>query len=157
MASPDEPRAAPRDPAIIFGVLVGLVTACVLGGGGATLVAKKTKAREGRGWSLVPVVVMAIDVDAGTEITMETISQRSMPEQHLTQSMVLPAEASAAVNQRAAVGLLAGEILQWTALEHTPTDECRALVNEVAGPPGARSEALTRTLQALERLAEFEP
>ncbi|MBL8923560.1 MAG: hypothetical protein JNJ54_32195 [Myxococcaceae bacterium] len=157
MSSPDEPRSAARDPGLVFGVLIGLLTACVLGSGAAVVVAKKTKAREGHGWALAPVVVVAVDLDPGTDVTMETISQRSIPEQHVTPSMVLPAEASFAVNHRALVGLRAGDILLWSALDDSPTDACRALAETVAGPTSQRSPDLRATLAELNRLAAGAP
>lgn len=157
MSSPDEPGPAARDPGPIFGVIVGLVTACVLGSGAAVLVAKRTKAREGEAWALKPVVVLAVDLDAGAEVTMETIAQRSIPAQHVTPSMVLPDDASLAVNRRAVVSLRAGDTLQWSALDDSPTDECRALAETVAGPTNQRSPRLRATLTALEHLAEPVP
>ncbi len=69
----------------------------------------------GRGHSamLVPVIVLAQDVPAGTPVTFDLISQRSLPEQFVTASMVKPDSASQLVNQRLVVDLKAGDVVRW--------------------------------------------
>ena len=51
---------------VLFGVGGGLATACVVGGLVGVLVATKTRTEGRKGWNLVPVVVAAVDVAAGS-------------------------------------------------------------------------------------------
>ncbi|MBL8921054.1 MAG: Flp pilus assembly protein CpaB, partial [Myxococcaceae bacterium] len=55
---------------------------------------KKKELDVRKGWNLVQVVVAAVDVSEGTVVTMEMISQRSIPEQFVTSSVVKPDSAS---------------------------------------------------------------
>ena len=76
-----------------------------------------------KGWNLVPVVVAAVDVSEGTVVTMEMISQRSIPEQFVTSSVVKPDSASYIVNQKVLVPLQAGDALLWSQFETTKAAE----------------------------------
>lgn len=98
------------------GLLVGLALLCVGGGGGYVWV-KKAYADARRGWNLVPVVIAAVDIPEGTTVTMEMISQRSVPEQFVTSSVVKPDSASYVVGQVALVPMIAGDPLMWSTFE----------------------------------------
>ena len=50
----------------------------------------------------------------GTVVTFDMISQRSVPEQFVTSSVVKPDSASYIVNQKVLVPLQAGDLLLWT-------------------------------------------
>jgi len=63
--------------------------------------------------SLVPVVVAARDLPEGTVVTLDDLSQRSMPEHFVTPSMVKPDSAPAVVGQRLLNPQLAGDPLRW--------------------------------------------
>lgn len=76
-----------------------------------------------RDWSLVPVVVAAQDLPEGTTVTMDMISQRQVPEQFVTSSVVKPDSASYIVNQRTLFPLQAGDPLLWSAFETTRAAE----------------------------------
>jgi pilus assembly protein CpaB len=76
-----------------------------------------------KGWNLVPVVVAAIDISEGTVVTMEMVSQRSIPEQFVTSSVVKPDSASYIVNQKVLVPLQAGDPLLWSQFETTRAAE----------------------------------
>ena len=67
-----------------------------------------------KGWNLVPVVVAAVDIAEGTTVTFDQISQRAIPEQFVTASVVKPEAASSVVNQVALVPILAGDPILWT-------------------------------------------
>ncbi|MEW6435381.1 MAG: Flp pilus assembly protein CpaB [Myxococcota bacterium] len=84
---------------------------------------KKREADVRKGWNLVPVVVAAVDVSEGTVVTMEMISQRSIPEQFVTSSVVKPDSASYIVNQKVLVPLQAGDPLLWSQFETTKASE----------------------------------
>ncbi len=76
-----------------------------------------------KGWNLVPVVVAAVDLSEGSLVTMEMISQRSIPEQFVTSSIVKPDSASYIVNQKVLVPLQAGDPLLWSQFETTKAAE----------------------------------
>ncbi len=78
---------------------------------------KKQEADVRKGWNLVPVVVAATDLSEGTVVTMEMVSQRSIPEQFVTSSIVKPDSASYVVGQRVLVALQAGDPLLWSQFE----------------------------------------
>ncbi|MEW6430094.1 MAG: Flp pilus assembly protein CpaB [Myxococcota bacterium] len=84
---------------------------------------KKREADVRKGWNLVPVVVAAVDISEGTTVTMEMISQRSIPEQFVTSSVVKPDSASYIVNQKVLVALQAGDPLLWSQFETTKAAE----------------------------------
>jgi pilus assembly protein CpaB len=76
-----------------------------------------------KGWNLVPVVVAAVDISEGTVVTMEMISQRSIPEQFVTSSVVKPDSASYIVNQKVLVPLQGGDPLLSSQVETTRAAE----------------------------------
>ncbi len=76
-----------------------------------------------KGWNLVPVVVATVDLSEGTVVTMEMISQRNVPEQFVTSSVVKPDSASYVVNQKVLVPVQAGDALLWSQFETTRASE----------------------------------
>lgn len=125
--APVPPRPTPsRSSGFVMGLLVGLGLFLLLGfmGGvvGYSAVAKaKTDAR--KGWNLVPVVVAAKDISENSTVTMEMISQRAVPEQFVTSSVVRPDSASYIVGQKVLVAVQAGDYLLWTQFETTKASE----------------------------------
>jgi len=97
-------------------LLVALVLA-VFAGAIAFSAIKKKEADVRRGWNLVPVVVAAADIPEGTVVTLDMISQRQVPEQFVTSSVVRPESASHVVNQKVLVSLQAGDPLLWSQFE----------------------------------------
>jgi pilus assembly protein CpaB len=100
--------------ALVLGLLAGIVAWSAI---------KKKEADVRRGWNLVPVVVAAQDVPEGTVITFDMISQRSVPEQFVTSSVVKPDSASYVVNQKVLVPLQSGDPLLWSQFETTKAAE----------------------------------
>ena len=101
-----------------LGLVLGLSLTC-LGSGLGYVFVQRAEANARKGWNLVPVVVAAIDIAAGTSVTMDMISQRSVPEQFVTASIVKPDSASVIVNQKVLVPLRAGDPLLWSQFEPT--------------------------------------
>ena len=97
-------------------LLVALVLA-VFAGAIAFSAIKKKESDVRRGWNLVPVVVAASDIPEGTVVTLDMISQRPVPEQFVTSSVVRPESASHVVNQKILVPLQAGDPLLWSQFE----------------------------------------
>lgn len=100
--------------ALVLGLLAGIVAWSAI---------KKKEADVRRGWNLVPVVVAAQDVPEGTVISFDMISQRSVPEQFVTSSVVKPDSASYVVNQKVLVPLQSGDPLLWSQFETTKAAE----------------------------------
>ena len=84
---------------------------------------KKKEVDVRKGWNLVPVVVAAQDIAENTVVGMEMISQRSVPEQFDTSSVVKPDSASYIVNQRVLVPLQAGDMMLWSQFETSKAAE----------------------------------
>jgi pilus assembly protein CpaB len=100
--------------ALVLGLLAGVVAYSAI---------KKKEADVRRGWNLVPVVVAAQDIPEGTVVTFDMISQRSVPEQFVTSSVVKPDSASYVVNQKVLVPLQGGDPLLWSQFETTKAAE----------------------------------
>ncbi|SEM08260.1 pilus assembly protein CpaB [Stigmatella aurantiaca] len=100
--------------ALVLGLLAGIVAYSAI---------KKKESDVRRGWNLVPVVVAAQDIPEGTVISFEMISQRSVPEQFVTSSVVKPDSANYVVNQKVLVPLQAGDPLLWSQFETTKAAE----------------------------------
>jgi pilus assembly protein CpaB len=100
--------------AIILGVLAGAVAFTAL----------KRKEKEVKaGWNLVPVIVANQDVPEGTVITYEMVSQRPIPEQFVTSSVVKPDSSSYIVGQKVLVPLQSGDPLLWSQFETSKVAE----------------------------------
>lgn len=123
------PPARPGDKTgggFLFGLALGLGLFMLLGliGGVVAYAAVKKKEVDVRkGWNLVPVVVAAQDIAENTVVSMEMISQRSVPEQFVTSSVVKPDSASYIINQRVLVPLQAGDMMLWSQFETTKAAE----------------------------------
>jgi pilus assembly protein CpaB len=103
---------------LVIAIVLGLVA-----GGVAWSAIKKKEADVRRGWNLVPVVVAAVDLSEGTVVSFDMVSQRSVPEQFVTSSVVKPDSASYVVNQKVLVPVQAGDPLLWSQFETTKAAE----------------------------------
>ncbi|MDP1823569.1 MAG: SAF domain-containing protein [Archangium sp.] len=99
-----------------IGLAVGLLITC-LGSALGYVYVKREAANARKGWNLVPVVVAAVDIAEDTVVTFDMISQRSIPEQFVTSSVVKPDSASYVVNTKVLVPLQAGDPLLWSQFE----------------------------------------
>ena len=100
--------------AIVLGVLAGAV---------AYLSIKKKEREVKAGWNLVPVVVAADAINEGTIITFDMVSQRPVPEQFVTSSVIKPDSANYIVGQKVLVPLQAGDPLLWSQFETSKAAE----------------------------------
>ncbi len=98
----------------VTGKKEGKTTITVTRKGGATEAVQVEV--QSTGWKLVPVVVAAKDLAEGTELTMENIAQRSVPEFLLSTSVVHPDAANYVLHQRILVPVQAGDMLLWSAV-----------------------------------------
>jgi len=152
--TPMNPHAAPRtgSSGFVFGLSIGLgltlALACFGSAFGFSYVQKKT-ADARKGWNLVPVVIAAMDIEEGTTVTMEMISQRSIPEQFVTSSVVKPDSASYVVNQKVLVPLQAGDPLLWSQFETKKQQVVLFATSDVAtGSSLKEADCEERPLQA---------
>ena len=74
---------------------------------------QKQRADVRKGWNTVPVLVANVDISEGTVVTTEMISQRSIPEQFVTSSVVKPDSASYVLNGTVRARLYAGDPVRW--------------------------------------------
>lgn len=100
--------------AVILGMLAGAVA-----WQGIKRKEKEVKA----GWNLVPVIVANQDLAEGTVITYEMVSQRPIPEQFVTSSIVKPDSASYIIGQKVLVPLQTGDPLLWSQFETSKAAE----------------------------------
>jgi Flp pilus assembly protein CpaB len=101
---------------VIGGVGGFFISLLVVGLAGYAFVRKKEKDVR-RGWNLVPVVVASQDITEKTLVSFDMISQRSVPEQFVTSSVVKPDSASYIVNQKILVPVQAGDMMLWSQFE----------------------------------------
>jgi Pilus formation protein N terminal region/SAF domain len=66
------------------------------------------------GWKLVPVIVISKELPKGTLVTAEMLTQRLVPEQLVTNSLVKPAMVNYILEQSSQVPLHAGDMVRWT-------------------------------------------
>ncbi len=96
-----------------------------------------------QGWSLRPVVVVAVDVAEGSVLTAEMITQASFPEQFVTPSMVSPDEVGPLLGRRLTLPLLAGDALVASSLDARQDAEAfKACVKAVTRPAEERSASV---------------
>ncbi|MBL8952197.1 MAG: Flp pilus assembly protein CpaB [Myxococcaceae bacterium] len=100
--------------ALVLGLLAGVIAYSAI---------KKKESDVRKGWNLTPVVVAAVDISEGTVVTFDMISQRAVPEQFITSSVVKPDSASYVVNQKVLVPVQAGDPLLWSQFETTKAAE----------------------------------
>lgn len=98
----------------IAGAAAGAALVALLGIPIGYLVVKSHEAEVRRGYPLVPVTVASEDISSDSLVSMEQLSQRSMPESLASASIVLPDKASYIVNQRTLVPITAGDPFRWT-------------------------------------------
>lgn len=153
MTPPPPPGSMPGQrgnaSSVVAGVLIGMFVACGISGVLSYVLIAKKRADVRRGWNLVPVVVAAQEIPENTVITFDMISQRSVPEQFVTASVVKPDSAAYVVNQRTLVPMNAGDPLLWTHFEtkKSVTRECGALVT--AAISAGKEVALQKRLEEL--------
>src|SRR5579863_7976662 len=100
--------------ALALGLLAGIVAWSAI---------KNQERRVRQGWNLVPVVVASRDIPEGTVISGDMISQRAVPEQFITSSVVRPESANYVIDQKVLVPLQAGDPLLWSQFETTKAAE----------------------------------
>ena len=107
----------------ITGLAIGLgATVVILGiaGIGGYAVATLKNAEVRKGWNLVPVVVAGREISEGRIITVEDLSQRSIPEQLVTSSVVKPDSSKYVLNLKTLVPMMQGDPLLWSQFETKP-------------------------------------
>ena len=125
--------------------LAGLVLAAVA----MTAIRVSTyPARIGRvraGWDLVPTVVAGRDVPEGQALTFEDLTQRQLPSQFVSGSVVRPEDVSRVVGRAPSMPLKQGDLLLWAAFtDYSATDECFSAIapRVTAAKDEARQDAL---------------
>jgi pilus assembly protein CpaB len=96
---------APLIASLGLGLLAGIV---------AYLAIKRKESEVRKGWTLVPVLVAAVDIPQGAAVAFDMIAQREIPEQFVTPSVIRPNSAAYIENQPVRVPLQAGDPFLWT-------------------------------------------
>lgn len=96
-------------PALLMGAGAGFALGLPLAYVVALLGSKATV----QTWALTPVVVAAVDLPRGEQVTFERISQRSIPVAFAHDDFVRPDEAAALIGKVANAPLMAGDPLSW--------------------------------------------
>jgi|GEM_PF-2348954 len=109
-------KSAATPIGLLIGVGLGLLVGLLLGSVVGRLRGDAAGRDARRGWNLVPVIVMAKDTPPGVRLTFDDISQRNIPEQFFTGSMVHPDEATLVMSSQLRFALKAGDVIQKTAL-----------------------------------------
>lgn len=89
---------------------------------------------------LVPLVVAAVDIPAGTVVTIDMLSQRKAPKAVITSSVVKPDSASYVINQRTTAPLLQGDVLLWSSFETQKGEIADACADKMKRPGSARAQ-----------------
>jgi pilus assembly protein CpaB len=74
-------------------------------------------------WNLVPIVVARTNIAEGTELTLEQLSVRQVPEQFVTSSIVKPEAFRYVTGQRIMVPVQAGDPLMWSEFQSHRTED----------------------------------
>lgn len=122
---PHAPQASGNSRFLVglsIGLGVSMIFLC-LGGTGGFFYVQKQKTDVRKGWNLAPVVVAAVDLSENTVVTMHQLSQRSVPEQFVTSSVVTPDSVSSIVNQKVLVPVQAGDPLRWSDFDTTKQEK----------------------------------
>lgn len=106
---------------MVLSVVLGAGAGLVVGLPMAFLVGRQLSQPTVDAWRLVPVVVAAVDVPPGTSLTMEAISQRSIPIRFLSAAYVKPDSASVVIDGRVTTPLAAGAPLSWWMVDEPRT------------------------------------
>jgi hypothetical protein len=123
---PPPPRKG-SSTGLIIGLAIGLGASCFLGAIGAGFgyyQVERTRKRVRAGWNLVPVIVANQDLAEGTQLSFEMVSQRPVPEQFVTSSVVKPDSASYIIGQKLTVPVQAGDMFLWSQFETSKASSC---------------------------------
>lgn len=101
---------------------------------------------------LEPVVIAAVDIPAGTVVTMEMISQRSVPKRLVSSSYVKPDSASYIINQPTRRPMLAGDFMAWNNFDAPDTRVLQACEKGVSkGAASTAADQVSRARAAIVR------
>lgn len=107
---------APRIP-LAAALLVGLAAATI-----AYVTIRQAQADAARAWELIPVTVAAVDLPAGAALTPEVLTQRLVPAQFVTGSVIRAKDTPQVLLQRLRVPLQAGDAVLVSQLQEPGGD-----------------------------------
>lgn len=145
-------------PSLVRSLLVG-VGVGLLGGVVMFLLAERGASKGVRDWALRPIVVAAVDIPRGEPVTMELISQRSIPVAFFHEDFVRPEDAVKVINQVTHTPILAGEPISWAFVDdEVPPSRvdgpaCAAMLR-ASGSSKLGAPGVKRLLEALEQRAK---
>lgn len=129
--------SVPARSTMVLGLMVGVGAGLVVGLPVGFLVSQKVSQRTLETWRLVPIVVAAADVLPGAPLTMEVISQRSIPVRFASDAYVRPDTVEPLINKPVQTVLEAG-----TPLSRWMVDVPRETPIPAARPCGERARSI---------------
>lgn len=96
--------------------------------------------------TLVPIVVATRDLPAGSTVTFDDLSQRSVPAGLVTSSVVRPDSAAYINNQKLLLPVLAGDPMQWSFFESLHGDLLEAC-EKLSGEDTSAEQQVARARQ----------
>jgi hypothetical protein len=101
----------------------------------------------------IPVLVAAVDISPGAQVNMDMLSQRSVPEQAVTHSLIKSEEASFVVGQKSTARLSPGDVLRWSDFGGGVLPSCVAEADAVASSLAVVDPEVSQLLGAMRRKA----
>lgn len=147
-----------RGPSLVPAMVIGAGAGFALGLPLAYVVATAVSKPLVEQWKLVPIVVAAVDAPRGTKVSMEKISQRSIPARFAAEWYVRPNDVSPMIGKVLQTSVAAGEPMRWSMVDETATGghldrpSCSAALR--ASPAG--KEATPTVLRVLETVEHRE-
>ncbi len=114
---------SPLIVALALGLMAGIVAYSAI---------KKKEADVRRGWDLTPVLVAERNIPEGTVVTIDMVTQRAVPSQFTTASVVKPDSARYIENQKILVPVQRGDPLLWSQFETTKVERLSTRVQKKA-------------------------
>ena len=122
---------------MVLGLALGVGAGLVVGLPVGFLVSQRASKQTLEAWRLVPVVVAAVDIPPGAPLTMEVISQRSIPLRFASDAYVRPDAVEPLINKPVQTVIEAG-----TPLARWMVDVPRETPVLAARPCGARARSI---------------
>lgn len=132
------------------GVATGMGAAMLVAAAAAALLLPRAVSDAKLGWNLVPVVVAAENLPAGTVLEAEHLSQQVLPEQFASEANIHPRDIPLVLGKRTPQALESGEPLVYSSFASEPLMESTACVKAILPEvEQAYDEARVRTLERL--------
>jgi len=107
---------------LLIGLIISMAVICIGSLAGYVTVQELRRAAR-TGWNTRPIIIAYGDVAPGERLVLEKLSQRWIPEQFITRSMVTPDSASLVANAELRTQLREGDPVRWVDVEDSESAE----------------------------------